>query len=89
MEMLHYNAAMRTTVEITEEQRQALAKLAAERGERGFSRFVQDALDKYLHEQTTKSEKAKNALAALDSFTGKEADTMEKAVQATRSGKWR
>jgi len=46
---------VRTTVEISDAQRAALLKLAAERGEKGFSRLVGEALDRYLAE-----------LAALD-----------------------
>ena len=39
---------MRTTVEITSAQRARLLALAARRGDKGFSRLVQEALDAYL-----------------------------------------
>jgi hypothetical protein len=39
---------MRTTIEMTEAQRAVLVRLAAERGERGFSRLVGEAIDAYL-----------------------------------------
>lgn len=39
---------MRTTVEITSGQREALSALAKRRGLRGFSQLVQEALDAYL-----------------------------------------
>ncbi len=39
---------MRTTIELSERHRARLARLAAERGERGFSRFIAEALDSYL-----------------------------------------
>ena len=39
---------MRTTVEITDGQHQALSALAQRRGLRGFSQLVQEALDSYL-----------------------------------------
>ena len=39
---------MRTTIEITEEQRAELLKLAAIRGHNGFSQLVQEALNEYL-----------------------------------------
>lgn len=39
---------MRTTVEITEEQHRALTTLARQRGIRGFSPLVQEALTVYL-----------------------------------------
>jgi len=43
-----YNDLMRTTIEISEAHRAALIRLAAERGERGFSRIVGEAVDAYL-----------------------------------------
>ncbi|MDP9022776.1 MAG: hypothetical protein M3N57_08785 [Actinomycetota bacterium] len=42
---------MRTTVEISDDQRRALAAIAHRRGLRGFSVLVQEALDTYLRDQ--------------------------------------
>lgn len=39
---------MRTTIELTDEQRAALLAMAARRGLRGYSSLVQEALAKYL-----------------------------------------
>lgn len=39
---------MRTTIEISERQHRALSALANQRGLRGFSALVQEALDSYL-----------------------------------------
>jgi metal-responsive CopG/Arc/MetJ family transcriptional regulator len=41
---------MRTTVEITEEQHQALSAVARRRGLRGFSALVQEAVEAYLRD---------------------------------------
>lgn len=41
---------MRTTVEISDEQHRALSALAQQRGLRGFSQLVQEALDSYLRD---------------------------------------
>ena len=41
---------MRTTVEITEAQHRALSAVAQQRGIRGFSALVQEALDAYLQD---------------------------------------
>ena len=41
---------MRTTVEITDAQRAELLKLAAQRGEKGFSAVIREALDLYLRQ---------------------------------------
>ena len=40
---------MRTTVELSDEQRAALLSLAAKRGLRGYSMLVQEALAQYLN----------------------------------------
>ena len=48
---------MRTTVEITAEQRAQLLKLAARRGEKGFSGLVREALETYLAHQRELEEK--------------------------------
>lgn len=45
---MSYDACMRTTVEITEQQHRALSGVARRRGLRGFSQLVQEALDAYL-----------------------------------------
>ena len=45
---MHYHACMRTTIEITDEQHQALAAVARKRGLKGFSTLVQEALAAYL-----------------------------------------
>jgi hypothetical protein len=39
---------MRTTIDLSEGQRAALLRLAAERGEKGFSRLVGEAVESYL-----------------------------------------
>jgi predicted DNA-binding protein len=57
MRMLYLLRLMhRTTVEITEEQRRRLIALATERGERGFSRIVQEALERYLADVSSQVE---------------------------------
>ena len=43
--------SMRTTVEIPDVQRARLLELAARRGEKGFSRLVQEAIDRLLAEE--------------------------------------
>jgi len=49
--------AVRTTIEITPEQRTRLLELAARRGEKGFSRIVQEALDAYLRSRAGEDDK--------------------------------
>ena len=45
-----YHLNRRTTIELTDLQRAQLLELAARRGERGFSKLVQEAVDAYLRE---------------------------------------
>lgn len=79
---------MRTTVEITDEQRGQLLELAARRGEKGFSRLVQEALDRYLAESAGHREKLKEALEVLGSMSEEAAAGMESSVRELRSS-WR
>jgi predicted transcriptional regulator len=79
---------MRTTIEIPDEQRAKLLKLAAERGEKGFSRLVQEALERYLDEQEAYEQRVQAALAALGTLSEEEAAELEESVQRLRST-WR
>ena len=81
---------MRTTVEVTDEQRARLLELAARRGEKGFSRIVQEALDRYLEEEAAGARKARveQALAVLGTLGDEAADAMEARAKALRAH-WR
>ncbi|MFC1707216.1 hypothetical protein ACFL59_10460 [Planctomycetota bacterium] len=81
---VRHHALMRTTIEITDEQRARLLALAAERGEKGFSRLVQEAIDLYLKEQIARHDRVKAALSVLASFRKKEADSLEASVRDLR-----
>ena len=80
--------AMRTTVEIPDEQRARLLELAAERGEKGFSRLVQEALELYLRENGARRERVAAARATLGSFSEKDAESLRESVRVLREG-WR
>ncbi len=79
---------MRTTVEIQDSQRAKLLKLAAERGEKGFSRLVQEALDRYLDEQASRGARIEVALALAGTLDAEAADALEASVRRIRST-WR
>jgi metal-responsive CopG/Arc/MetJ family transcriptional regulator len=79
---------MRTTVEIDDAQRAELLKLAAQRGEKGFSSVIRDALDLYIRQHRAKKEAVARALALKGSFSSDEADELEASVQRLR-GSWR
>jgi hypothetical protein len=79
---------MRTTIEITDEQRGQLLDLAARRREKGFSRLVQEALDRYLAESLDDRKRLKEALAVLGTLSDEAATRLEKSVRQLRSS-WR
>jgi hypothetical protein len=62
---MHYNAYMRTTIELTEPVHKRLRAEAAERGMRGFSPIVEEALAE--HFQTALERKRRiDAIAAAE-----------------------
>jgi hypothetical protein len=79
---------MRTTVEIDDGQRAELLKLAAQRGDKGFSGIVREALDVYLKQQRAKRKVVAQALKLQGSFSDGEADALEASVRQLRE-KWR
>ena len=81
-------ASMRTTVEIPDAQRARLLELAARRGEKGFSRLVQEAVDRLLAEDDSREVRTKAALALEGSMGAKEADELLASVVRIRST-WR
>ena len=80
--------SMRTTVEIPDVQRARLLELAARRGEKGFSRLVQEAVERMLTEDDSREVRTKAALALEGSMGAKEADELLASVMCIRST-WR
>jgi predicted CopG family antitoxin len=81
-------APMRTTVEIDDAQRAELLKLAAQRGEKGFSSVIREALELYIRQHRAKREVVAQALKLKGSFSEDEADALETSVLQLRE-KWR
>lgn len=79
---------MRTTVEITDVQRAGLLDLAARRGEKGFSRLVQEAVDRFLADEHAGKGRVEAALALEGSMTAEAADELTASVARLRSN-WR
>ena len=79
---------MRTTIELTNRQRAKLLELAGRQGLKGFSQLVQDAVDRYLEEETAKLARVDAALAAVGSLDDEAADALEDFMRRTRSS-WR
>lgn len=79
---------MRTTVELTQEQRARLLELAARRGEKGFSKLVQEAVDAYLEVYGSQSERTRAAQAVLGTFNSAASNSLEEAFRQSRDN-WR
>ncbi len=79
---------MRTTIELSDEQRAELLRLAAKRGLKGFSHIVQEALDEYLRRQGGREQAIATALTLKGCLTGKAADDFEARVASLRES-WR
>jgi hypothetical protein len=82
------NRRMRTTVEITDPQRARLLEIAARRGEKGFSKLVQEALDLYLERDAARLEVMRGALSALGRLDDGAADRLEASSRRLRES-WR
>ena len=80
--------AMRTTIDIDDEQRARLLELAARRGEKGFSRIIREALDLYLRETLENNVKRRAALDLQGALSAGEAKRLEAAVARIRES-WR
>lgn len=65
---------MRTTIEISDYQRSFLAALAAQRGLRGYSEIVREALDLYIAKNTEGSDLKERVLSMRGSWSGGDAD---------------
>ena len=79
---------MRTTIEITSDQRARLMAIAARRGEKGFSKLVQEALDAYLRAQHREDEKKHRALLLKGTLAARDADRLRDATRRIRDS-WR
>lgn len=79
---------MRTTIELSDDRRAKLLQIAAERGEKGFSRIIEEALDHYFEERERRRERVEAALGVLGSLDPERADRLEESVRRLRE-RWR
>jgi metal-responsive CopG/Arc/MetJ family transcriptional regulator len=79
---------MRTTIELTDRQRAKLLEIAAQRGEKGFSHLVQEAVERYLSEEALRRERVDAARSVLGGLTDREGAELEASVMRIR-GTWR
>jgi len=75
---------MRTTVEIDDGQRAELLKLAEQRGDKGVSGIVREALDLFLGQHRARRKVVAQALKLHGSLSAGEADALEASVRRLR-----
>jgi len=80
--------SMRTTIEMKETQRAELLKLAAQRGEKGFSALIGEAIDLYLAQFRARGEAVRKAKAVRGTLSDAEAEDLAASVRELR-GRWR
>ncbi len=78
---------MRTTIELDDAHRAALLRLAAERGHKGFSKLVGEAVEAYLANLGVADERAR-AARLRGILSAADAKELEGRVRAVRE-RWR
>ena len=79
---------MRTTIEMRPEHRARVLKLAANRGEKGFSTVVAEALDLYLEAEAGRAKTIERALALKGSMSQTDAAALSAQTRKLRAN-WR
>ena len=77
---------MRTTIELGNDKRAKLLELAARRGEKGFSRIVDEALSAYFESLSKRDQQVRAALSAIGSLQDIEADRLEEEIEKLKTG---
>ena len=79
---------MRTTIEMKPEHRARVLELAAQRGEKGFSTVVAEALELYLETQADRANAVRSALTLKGSMSETEAAALLTQTRKLRAN-WR
>ena len=79
---------MRTTIEMKPEHRARILELAANRGEKGFSTVVAEALELYLEAESGRTNAIQSALALKGSMRAAEAASLLTCTRKIRAD-WR
>jgi len=79
---------MRTTVEMKTEHRSALLALAAQRGEKGFSSVLAEAIEEYLNGERKRDLRREVLLALKGSLSDAEAEELHNYTRELRQH-WR
>jgi predicted transcriptional regulator len=79
---------MRTTIELRDDQRAKLLEMAAREGRKGFSHLIQEAVDRFLDEDSGRQEEVSEALALVGTLGPQEAELLLERVRRIREH-WR
>lgn len=79
---------MRTTIEIDDGHRAKLLEIAAQRGEKGFSRIIGEALVLYLKSQVSDAERRQRAILLRGALGAREAQQLRSKAAKIRES-WR
>jgi hypothetical protein len=86
---MHINLdIVRTTIEITDEQRSKLLALAAAKGMKGFSGLVQKALDEFLSKSDVEEHLVEQAMSMMGALDDDEARALAEECASIRE-RWR
>ena len=78
---------MRTTIEISDKSRTILLSLAAQRGLRGYSRILEEALDYYIEHRLKNAPEKLDILKMKGSWRGEETKKTKARLNEVR-GNW-
>ena len=79
---------MRTTVEIRDELRARLLEMAGRQGQKGFSRLVEEAIERFVDAEAGRDKTRRLALAARGTLPRAEADDLAERTTGIREN-WR
>lgn len=79
---------MRTTVEIRDELRGRLLEMAGRQGQKGFSRLVEEAIERFVDAEAGRDKTRRLALAARGTLARAEADDLAERTAGIRET-WR
>lgn len=79
---------MRTTVEIPDELRAKLLEMAGRQGQKGFSRLVEEAIQRFVDAEAGRDTTRRQALAARGTLAQAEADDLAERTARIRDT-WR
>ena len=75
---------MRTTIELKKEHRALLHAIAAQRGWRGYSRLVEEAIELYLQHQAGAQEARRALLERKGAWSSTDTDRMRATITKLR-----